>query len=248
MSPWFELLRPSPAARCRLFCFPYAGGGASVYRSWSRSLPAHVELIGVQLPGRERRFGETPFLSMQAAVDALYPELRRYLDRPFSFFGYSVGALLAYELACRQQANAGALPANLFVAACNAPHAPRARRVEVHRLPDSELIDELRALGGMSPLALQNPELLQLLMPVLRADLAMAETYEYRARAALPCRLGAFGGLQDEWTSVQAINGWRAVTTGPFTCTMLEGGHFFIHSHLDEVVSTVTASLARVTA
>lgn len=243
MSCWFEVLRPCIAPRCRLFCFPYAGGGASVYRSWVPHIREDIELIGIQPAGRERRFVEAPFTDLHALIEAILPSFRGYMDRPFALFGYSVGALAAYELALRLQSSQLASPLRLFVAACNAPHRRDPNRVLLHNLPVSELIEELRKLGGMSTLALENAELMQLLMPPLRADLAMAETYQLRSAAKLSCAIDAFGGSEDDWTTRPQIEAWRDVTNGAFNCRMLDGGHFFIHTKLETVAAAVNRSL-----
>ena len=176
--PW--LIRPEvkPAARLRLFCFTYAGGGASIYRPWTRELPPELELCAVQLPGRENRLLEPAYTEMPALVEQLGTVLAPYLDRPFAFFGHSMGALVAFEMARTVRRRYGRSALHLFVSGHAAPRIAR-RRPPVYQLPDAAFVDAIRELNGTPEEVLENADLMALVLPALRADLTVCETYRY---------------------------------------------------------------------
>jgi surfactin synthase thioesterase subunit/phosphopantetheinyl transferase len=176
---WIVRPRPNPAAEVRLLCVPHAGGGPVVFHNWPASLPASIEVCALQLPGRASRLREVPFLRMAPLVDAVMAQLGPLLDRPIAFFGHSLGALVSFQVAQRlRQTGAGTL-GHMFVAACPAPHLPRLCRA-LHRLPDADLIEELRRLNGIPQRLINEPELLQLVLPAVRADLTVFETTSVR--------------------------------------------------------------------
>ncbi|HVE76616.1 MAG TPA: alpha/beta fold hydrolase, partial [Actinomycetota bacterium] len=175
---WFQFLGADKDARVRLFGIPYAGGGASIFRPWAELLPAPVQLCPVQLPGREWRIKETPATRMDDLVGALAEAVDPYTDLPFGLFGHSLGALVAFELARRLESE-GKPPVHLFVSGHRAPQIPTSDR-KLHQVPDSLFLMELRRLQGTPEEVLQNPELMRLIAPVLRADFEMAETYEFK--------------------------------------------------------------------
>jgi medium-chain acyl-[acyl-carrier-protein] hydrolase len=224
---WVTSARPRPRAEIRLFCFPYAGGGASVFRSWADGLPDWVEICPVQLPGRESRFREPAFTRLGPLVEALAGALQSRLDRPFAFFGHSLGALVAFELARRLGGDGAPQPAYLFISGCPAPQV-FSRQTRVHALPDAELREELRGLNGTPAAVLANNELMELLLPTLRADFSLCETYTFVPGPRLTCPVSAWGGLSDETVHLRDLNAWRGQTTGPFHLRMLPGDHFFI--------------------
>jgi medium-chain acyl-[acyl-carrier-protein] hydrolase len=226
--PWLACARPRPRAAIRLFCFPYAGGGASVFRGWANGLPGSVEVCPVQIPGRETRFREPAFTRLRPLIEALAESLRPHLDRPFALFGHSLGALVAFELTRHLQREGAPEPAHLFVAGCGAPRA-RGQEPFLHTLPAAEFWKELRRLGGTPAEVLDNEELMELLLPTLRADFALAETYTYVDGPPLTCPVCALGGL-DEEVDRRDLGAWRELTTGPFRLRMLPGDHFFIQT------------------
>jgi medium-chain acyl-[acyl-carrier-protein] hydrolase len=228
----------------RLYCLPYAGGGAQIYRSYSDALPAEVEVCAVQLPGRERRFSEQPLESVDAIVDQLAPVLTPELDLPYCVFGHSLGALIGFELVRRLRNSGQPLPLRLFVSGHRAPHLPDPDP-PIRHLPDAEFIEELRALNGTPQAAFESPELLELVLPTLRADFTAAETYAYRDDAPLACAITALGGSGDDMVSREALEGWRQHTTGPFEFHVLEGDHFFIHQRHPEVMRILSGRLAQ---
>ncbi|HEX2093650.1 MAG TPA: thioesterase domain-containing protein, partial [Longimicrobiaceae bacterium] len=178
LDPWVVRRPLNPHTRLRLFCFPYAGGGASIFRTWSQSLPPEVDVCPVQLPGRESRLREPPFDRLLPLVRTLADVLAPYMDLPFALYGYSNGALMSFELARELRRRGMRGPVHLFVAACPAPHLPD-KDPPIHALPDVELIREIRRLNGTPEEILQNEELMTLLIPLLRADSAIHETYVY---------------------------------------------------------------------
>ncbi len=212
----------------RLFCFPYAGGGVHAFRAWADNLPKTVEVCPVQLPGRGARMMEAPFTQMlplvQAAAEALLP----HLDKPFAFFGHSMGALVSFEVARWLRRQSGPEPIHLFVSGCFAPDIPDP--YPLHNLPDPELLEGLRRLNGMPQEALENAELMRLLLPTLRADCTVTETYTYTDEPPLNCPISAFGGLQDHLVGRTHLEAWRQQTTAFFSLRMFPGDHFFLHS------------------
>ena len=175
--PWLACRKQNQRARVRLFCFPYGGSGASLFRGWS--LPGSVDLCPVQIPGRETRFRERPFTRLEPLVEQLVQALRSYLDLPFALFGHSIGALIAFELARRLQRRLRLTPLRLFASAYGAPHLPRDGQ-PLHALPAAEFCNELERLNGTAAGVIANKELIDLLLPTLRADFAVCETYRYR--------------------------------------------------------------------
>lgn len=229
---WIIRSKPNAQAQARLFCFPYAGGGASLYRMWSSCLPADIEICAVQLPGREQRFTDPPYTQMAPLVHAVADALMPWLDRPYAIFGHSMGALIGFELAhiCHQRHLR--MPEILFASGCRAPQLP-ARRPEIHSLPDARFIEEVSAMNGVPQAILAQTELLQLILPWLRADFTLVETYHPVAREPLPCAITAFGGLQDAIVNQDEIAAWSHCTRGNFTRRMVPGDHFFLTSSQD---------------
>lgn len=240
-NPWFLRPRPNPQAKLRMFCLPYAGGGASAYVPWANLLPPSIELYAVQLPGRERRIREAAFTNSETLIAALVPQLLPLLDQPFVLFGHSMGALLSFELtrALRRQ---GIQPRALLVTGHRAPQLPDKRR-PVHALPEPELIDELRQMNGTPEEVLAHPELLELLIPIIRADFELCETYRYTSEPPLALPISAFGGLQDPLFSREELAGWREQTTATCTQRMLPGDHFFIHANRQALLQAILLDL-----
>ncbi len=240
-SRWVQVSLPRPGARLRLICLPPAGGGASRYRDWPAHLPDDVEVVSVQLPGRENRFNEQPIESMEQLVDPLLDELASYVTRPFALFGHSMGALIAFELA-RGLRPGGAAPVHLFASGCQAPHLP-SRSPDWHTLPDPEFIAKIESLGGIPPELLAESQFLDLMLPTLRSDCTLAETYVCRPEPPLSCPVSAFGGLLDEEVFPEDVHAWAQHTTGPFQAHLLPGDHFFVNSALRDLLGLVVSAL-----
>ncbi|UFP93835.1 thioesterase II family protein [Gloeobacter morelensis] len=230
-SKWVVFPRPNPRARLRLFCFPYAGGAAHVFRNWPSRLPESLEVGALELPGHGGRLAEAPFTELPPLVRAAAAALAPYQDRPVALFGHSMGALIAFELARMLKREHNLAPVHLFVSARRAPQmATDADAVQLHRLPAQELIERLRRLNGTPRAALADAELMELLLPTLRADFAVCETYRYTSETLLPCPITVFGGLQDPEVSLSELEGWREQTKAAFARYLLPGDHFFLHT------------------
>lgn len=224
---WILQPKPNAAASLRLFCFPFAGGGAQSFRTWPDALPNTVEVCPVQLPGRELRIKEPPFSNVVPMLEPLATAIRPSLDKPFAFFGHSMGAIIAFELARKLRRDHNLLPECLIVSARVAPHLP-IPRAPIHNLPLAEFLEALKGLKGTPKEVLENQALMDIVTPLLRADLAVHEAYGYLEETRLQCPILAFGGLQDTEASRQAIDAWQEHTTGGFVRRMLPGDHFFI--------------------
>ena len=239
---WVIRPRPNPKGGLRLFCFPYIGGGASIFREWPEGLPPEVELCAIQLPGREIRLKEPPFTRLSPLVQALARALRPYLEVPFAFLGHSMGGLISFELTrqLRRQNHPG--PVHLFISGSRAPHIPNPHR-PIHHLPESAFVAELRRYGGTPEAVLQHAELLQLFLPLLRADFSVYETYAYTAEQALDCPISVFGGLADRKVSYDDLAAWRDHTQSSFTLRIVPGDHFFLNSARDALLQALSQDM-----
>jgi surfactin synthase thioesterase subunit len=242
MSRWFSRPAPRPAARLRLFCLPYAGGGTAPFRPWVEHLPDDIELCLVQLPGRETRMREVPYTAVDDLVSDLTESLEPLLDRPFAVFGHSMGALIAFALT-RRLADAGLPPERLLVSARRAPHIPDLD-APLHQLPDAAFVVGLvRRYNGIPKAILQDIDLLKLFLPTLRADLTMIETYRHTERPPLDVPISAFGGWEDTRATPADISGWRDLTRASFTLQMFPGGHFYINEQRTALLTAIGDAL-----
>lgn len=239
---WLLPAPPNPRARLRLFCFPYAGGGAHIYRSWQAQLPATVELCAVQLPGHGHRIRETAFKRMGPLVEAAATGLLPHCDKPFAFFGHSMGALICFELARLLRKTSGLQPVQLFVAGHRAPQLEDPHE-SVHNLPDKELVQKLNGLNGTPREVLEHPELMQVVLPILRADFAICETYQYTNEPPLSSPIYAFGGTKDEEAGPEQLEGWKAQTASRFSLEMIPGDHFFLHTAQERLLAAMSRRL-----
>ena len=241
---WIAFRKPNLQARLRLFCFPYAGMGASIFRTWPDGLPAEVEVCPVEFPGRGTRLMETPFTQLLPLVQALTQALAPLLDKPFAFFGHSLGALVGFELARQLRRQSGVQPVRLFVSAARAPQIPHRDR-PIHALPEGEFLAELRRLNGIPGKVLKEAELMQIMLPVLRADFAVYETYVYSTEPPLNCPISTFGGLQDHRVSRGDLEAWRNQTSGSFSLRMFPGDHFFWNTTQSLLLQVLSQELRR---
>jgi surfactin synthase thioesterase subunit len=225
--------RTGREASIRLVCLPFAGGGSALFYRWRRQLPDWLELTPLTLPGHDGRLNERPLTDLRALAALLVDDLRPVLDRgPFVLLGHSMGAWLAFEMAREIRRRDRRLPKLLVVAASRAPHL-RLSESPISGLSDSEFIDVLeRRYGGIPPEVRASRELLQLLLPALRADIRMIETYEHADEPPLETDLLALGGTNDAAVSGAVLEGWRRHTSRDFSARMLPGGHFFLFDAL----------------
>jgi medium-chain acyl-[acyl-carrier-protein] hydrolase len=244
-SSWLLRSGGDRRARVRLFCLPSAGGGGSVYMPWARQLPT-VDVCAVQLPGRENRLREPAYTRFAEMMDATFQVLRPHLDMPFALFGHSMGALIAFELARRLRAEGAPVPAHLFVSGHRAPQLPNPRPPLAH-LPDAAFLAELRTrYDGVPAEVLRHPDLMALLLPCLRADLALVEDYRCDVAEPLACPISVYGGEDDPVANEAELAAWRAQTRGEFTLTRFAGTHFFIRSAREELLAALSRELALV--
>ncbi|GAA3170785.1 MULTISPECIES: amino acid adenylation domain-containing protein [Streptomyces] len=230
-----------PQAELRLFCLPYAGGGAAAFREWRAALPRRIHLTPLELPGRGRRMTGAPFSRMGPLVRALTRAIEGELDRPYALFGHSMGGLIAFEVARELRRRSLPAPLHLFVSAVAAPGTTRTRPV-LHSATDAEVREELRFLGGTPKELLENQELMDMMIPTLRADFSVLETYEYRPEPPLDVPLTAFGGTADPSVQLSALQGWRDQSTRA-RLTAVDGDHFFLHSARTELLAHLTRTL-----
>jgi len=242
----FYSLDSLPSARSRRgrspLLLPLCCGGASLFHTWPDDLPPQIEVCSIQLPGRESRFNEARYCRLPPLIPVLEAALRPYLSKPFAFFGHSLGALVSFELTRYLREQGGPLPICLLVAGHRAPHLPR-KRPPAYPLPAPAFMEELRRLDGVPEEVLENAELMELVLPLLRADFAMAETYEYRPDSPLNCPITAFGGLADPDVNQEELLAWKEQTTGYFTLQMLAGDHFFVHSSRAELLQGLAQAI-----
>lgn len=243
-SPWFTRARPDPNARLRLFCFPYAGGGAAIYRGWENYLPPGVEIFAVQPPGRGGRFKEPALDRMDSLVAAVANAMQPFLDRPIALFGHSVGAFASFEMAHRLADTFGIHAQHLFVSGARAPQLLRNRK-NIHDLSEEDFITELKTLNGTPPEVLENPELMRMVSATLRADFAIAETYRASNKHPLNCPMSVFGGLEDTLAAREDLEAWKVHTTNSFELWQLPGDHFFIHTSDSLILRILSRELSR---
>jgi surfactin synthase thioesterase subunit len=239
---WLIRPRPNPQAELRLFCVPYAGGAAGVYRRWHELFPREVEVCAVELPGRSTRASELPFVRLAPLVSALADAIEPERDRPFALFGHSLGGLIAFELARLFRRRGGRQPRHLFISATPAPGRPRSRP-PVHTASDAEVKRHLHALNGTPRELLEDDEFMEMIIPIVRADFAVLETHEHRDEPPLEVPLSIFGGVHDREVNLTALNGWVRQSTAFPQLRMLQGDHFFLHGAAEEIVAAVVDDL-----
>lgn len=238
---WFYIQKPNPAAKLRLFCFPYAGGGTSIFRNWYQSLPDTIEVVAIRAPGRENRLSEQPISSLSALVEEIFQHIQPLLNKPFIFFGHSNGALICFELARLLQRKQMAMPNGVILSAKSPPHIAKSTK-NISQLPDSEFLAELQDMNGTPLALLQNHELMELLMPMLRADFSLSENLIYQHDITLQCPATLIYGAQDKITIAQ-IMAWQDLLQHPVKLVELSGGHFFIDEQRDQLLSVLRQML-----
>ena len=241
-SSWITCPKPNPQAWLRLLCFPYAGGGASTFRTWSDNLPPEIEVCPVQIPGRESRLTEAPFTRLSSLVERLAEVLHPHVNMPFAFFGHSMGALISFELARQLRRQGEVSPMHLLVSSRRAPQIYNPASF-THGVPESVFLEHLYRLKGTSDVVLQNTDLMRLLLPTLRADRALGETYAYVTEPPLNCPISVFGGLQDSGVRKDELADWREQTCRACTLQMFPGDHFFLHSTKTLLLQAVSQKL-----
>lgn len=244
---WLRCRSPVQAPRLRLLCLPYAGGGATVYHAWPDALPPDVEVRVLQLPGRQDRLGEAPLSSVEPILAEVIPALAALPPAPLALYGHSFGGLLAFELA-RRARRAGLPPVELvMIGARRAPHLPP-RLTDTHGLPTREMVEELHRRYGMPRVVIDTPDLLELILPSLRADLIASETHRFVPGEPLDVPLVLFRGLRDLSLEAWEVAAWRELAAASVEVREVDAGHFFVDSHRAWLVREVAQHLAHVRA
>lgn len=242
---WFVPWRPCPDARLRLFCAPHTGAGAAAYRLWAEHMTQvapGIEVVAIRLPARETRFREPPVSRLHDLLAALRDGIEPWLDRPCAWFGHSMGALIAFET-CRMLRREGlAEPVRLLVSGRAAPHLPP-RMSPVYDKPPADIITRLRELNGTPREVLEDRPMLTALLPMLRGDFAVAETYRFQPGEPLPCPISAFGGLDDPLATSNDLQAWDRHSAAGCTVRMYGGGHFFLHEHYQRLLPAIAEDL-----
>ncbi|MDD9969342.1 MAG: alpha/beta fold hydrolase [Myxococcales bacterium] len=238
-----------PEARLRVLCFPHAGGGASTFASLNRALPSDVEVCALQLPGRGTRRQEPPIVEMAELMEALGGELGAHEDRRLVLFGYSLGALIAFEYARALRTQGARPPVRLLVSAARAPHRRIVGRTKLGQLPSGEFVREMRRrYDGIPEAILKAPSALEYFLPVLRADVQLVESYRYAPEAPLECPIFAFGGDTDPRVPPGELEHWSVHTRSAFESQVFSGGHFFIQSDRRTYLAAVHDAIAGIVA
>ncbi len=239
---WFQIPLPRPQAQLRLFCLPYAGGAASVFHRWAQQLPNEIELCAIELPGRGLRLRETPFVRLAPLVRSLADAIVPWLDRPYAVFGYSMGGLIAFELVRLLRRRGGQLPRHLFLSAKAAPDLPPLQPL-IHQALDTEIRRKLSILNGTPKQLLENEEMMEMMVPIVRSDFAVLETYQYRQEPPLELPISVFGGAADPLVRPAALEGWRSQSSVRCQLRIFPGDHFFIQDTLPEVMAAMVEDL-----
>ncbi|HLH58914.1 MAG TPA: alpha/beta fold hydrolase [Streptosporangiaceae bacterium] len=225
-----------------LFCFPHAGGGPSFFRPWRAALAPEVAVHRILLPGREGRLEEPPFRHITELAGPLCAALEPHLDRPYALFGHSMGAVVAYEVARWFSRPGRTAPACLIVSGRRAPGLGTDRR-RLSDLPDGEFLAEVGRLNGIPPEVLGEPELLDMLLPALRADFELAETYQPLPGGGLDCPVTAYLSTGDPEVDDAGVLPWQEVTAGKFAMRVFRGDHFYLKAGRPDVLDAIRADV-----
>lgn len=232
---WFTTYGLPQQQQARIFVFPYSGSGTSGFYQWAQTFrESGIDFMAIQLPGRENRLKEKPIADLSMLLEKLLPAITALLDKPFVFFGHSLGALIAFEL-CRALRRQGLpLPQHLFVSAFRSPELSNPNK-KLHHLATPEFIAGIREYGGTSEQVLVNREMMDLFLPMFRADFSLHETYQYRHESALACPITALMGTEDPFVRPEYMLNWRNQTHANFQQIQYPGKHFFLHEHMASI-------------
>jgi surfactin synthase thioesterase subunit len=229
---WCRRYRPARKTAARLVCLPHAGGSASFFLPVSAALSPEIDVLAIQYPGRQDRRAERPINNMAVLADRVHDILRRQPEMPLIFFGHSMGAILAFEVTRRLEAD-GKGPVRLFASGRRAPSTYRDEMV--HLRDDASILAEVRRLNGTASSVLGDDEMMRAALPALRADYVATETYRCAPETAVSCPISVLVGDNDPKTTLDEAKAWAAHTSGPFDLRVFSGGHFFLTGHADEI-------------
>ncbi len=249
-TPWFTRIGPARMTpSVRLVCFPYAGGGPSAFMRWRDWMPDEVEILALHLPGREARIKERPSFSFASTIENIVTAIRLLAPLPTVYFGHSLGGLVAFEVAQRLEREVeGAFLLHLFVSGCSPPHIIQEDKDDpAWRLEDARFIERLRDLNGTPQEVLDSQELMELFIPMLRADFRLAD----EARTCIGGQTGVpttvLGGLDDKSTPMELAE-WQRYAAAPVRIHMFPGDHFFVNTAREAVCGAVSAQIANLLA
>lgn len=241
-SSWL-LRRKSAQHNLRLYCFSYAGGSATNFMPWQALVEPNIEICAVQLPGRGVRMNEAPFQVLPDLVQTLAQVIAQNHEYPFAFFGHSLGGLLAFEVARYSMRHNLPMPLHLFVSGANAPQFRQTSK-NLHLLPDNELIQSLREYNGTPAEILEQRELMELILPTIRADFALVENYKYQSSSPLEIPITVLAGRDDSHTQVERLMGWERETIKPCSMKWFDGDHFFINTQQKNILDCLRNELS----
>ncbi|MFF9088247.1 thioesterase II family protein [Streptomyces sp. NPDC014991] len=241
-SAWIKRYRPLESPSLRLFCLPYAGGNAGAFRRWAQLPTTGVEVVAVQYPGRQERLAEECLQDMESLADGVAAALVPLLDRPFALFGHSMGASVAYEVALRLEHRYRTKPRQVFVSGAASPLRPM-RHSDVHLSSDEAMVEWFGELGAMDEAVLADPELRPLVLPAMRADLRLIETYRPRPGRRTTAPVTAYVGDADPGVTPDDARAWRDLTSAEFSFRVFPGGHFYLSDHEEALLADITERL-----
>ena len=242
-SKWIKCLSPRSAPRLRLICFPYAGGGINVYKRWPPFFSKDIEVHAVHLPGRESRYKEGFAKTMNEVAKSVASELAQYRKQPLAFFGHSMGAIVAYEVARTLKKKYDWELEALIVSGRRPPHIYTGG--DLHKQPDQVFISEICRYNGTPPEVFADTELRQLFLPILRSDYTILENYEYMPSDVLSCPIAACAGEKDaKFAPAEELEAWKDLSSGPFTFHVFEGDHFYLNESVEQLTDFVKKCLS----
>ncbi|MBJ7417412.1 MAG: thioesterase [Niveispirillum sp.] len=214
-----------------------------MFRSWGASMPTFVELCPIQLPGRENRLSDPPFSAIDPLVDRLANEILPWLDKPYVLFGHSMGSLIAFELTRALRRKGAPLPTQLLLSAHRAPHLP-IRRPRLIGLSDEAFLEAIKSFGGTPQDVFAIPDLVNMILPALRADFSVCDGYNFIPDEPLPCPFVLYAGRQDSEVSPQEVEAWGEHSSGGTKLRIFPGDHFFLRSDRDLLLRAMASVLA----
>ena len=241
---WIYQVRNNTKAKIRLFCFPYSGASATIYFSWLNEFPELIEICPIQFPGRGNRVSERLKTSIHDLVEDAVESFEGFLDKPYAFFGHSLGALFSFELTRKLREAGYLLPLHLFMSGHGAPHLPDTNP-RIHDLPHEEFIQKLHELNGMTKDVLENKELMEMVEPVIRADFKMCESYIYHEQEPFHLPISAYGGIEDPFVSKQELESWQKHSDQRVVLRLFPGDHFYLNSSKFLLINSLAREMSK---
>ncbi|MFD2588191.1 thioesterase II family protein [Croceitalea marina] len=231
-------------SKLKLFCFPYAGGSAIIYKNWSEFLNPSIELIPIELAGRGKRIKDSFYDSIDDAVDDMFNQIKNDITgHNYVFFGHSMGALIAYELIRKIKLMKLPRPKHVFFSGRKAPHVKDEKEKKYHLMDHEEFKEEVLKLGGTPPEFFEHKALMDFMLPMLRQDFKLADvSFHDREIEPFEFNISVLLGKDEEITPEQA-DGWKRHTTGLCAIYYFNGGHFFLNSETEQIVELINTTV-----